>query len=209
MFKKIALIFASLVFALGVLGTSVVKGTTKSQDFQITPITGGEVAGEEATPSPTPPAGGPTPVDYYLPYPGILPDNKLLYPIKMIRDRILLFLTFDPVQKAERLLLFADKRLNAAKALVEGGKADLGVSTLTKAEKYLERAIAQAEKAKAAGKETTALYEKLAKATLKHQEVLNELSVRLPDQAKPAIEDALRYSRQGFEAVTRVMEQTE
>lgn len=205
MLKRAFVIAASLVFALGVLGTSVVSSTTKSQNFQVTPITEGEVAGQTATPSPT---VSPTPVDYYLPYPGILPDNKLLYPIKMIRDRILLFLTFDPVQKTERLLLFADKRLNASKALIEGGKVDLGVSTLTKAEKYLERAIAQAEKAKTVGKETTALYEKLAKATLKHQEVLNELSVRLPDQAKPAIEDALRYSRQGFEAVTRVMEQT-
>lgn len=203
MIKKIFIIFALLIFAGAVLGGSIAKGITKSQGFKITPITEGEVAGQIATPSPT---VTPAPVDYYLVYPGILPDH-FLYPLKMIRDRILLYLTFDSVKRAERLLLFADKRLGAAKALIEGGKVDLGVSTMTKAEKYLEQAINQAEKATKAGKDTTVLYEQLAKATLKHEEILQSVYLRVPDQAKPVIEDALRYSRQGFETVTRVMEQ--
>ena len=70
-------------------------------------------------------------VEYYLPYPGILPDSPL-YKIKAIRDRVQLVLTFDEVQKAERELLYADKRVGAAWALADGGKADLAVSTATK-----------------------------------------------------------------------------
>lgn len=200
--KNLALVLAGLIFAFGILTASIWKtqALTSSQNFKIQTLP--EVVGAKVTPTPSP---TPT-VDYFLPYPGILPDNKILYPIKMIRDRILLFLTFDPVQKGERLLFFADKRINAAKALIEGGKTELGISTLTKGEKYLEQAIAQAEKAKKAGKETTGLYEKLAQATLKHQEVLTGFLVKVPDETKAVIEDVLQYSRQGYETVSRVIE---
>ncbi len=200
--KYLVLALAGLVFAIGILSASVwrIQAQVSSQNFKVQTVP--ETLGAEITPTPSP---IPT-VDYYLPYPGILPDN-ILYPLKMVRDKILLILTFDSVKKAERLLLFADKRANAAKALIEGGKVELGISTITKGEKYLEQAIAQAEKAKQAGKDTTALYEKLAQATLKHQEVLTGVLVKVPDTAKGAIQDALRYSRQGYETVSRVIEQ--
>jgi len=51
----------------------------------------------------------------------------------------------------------------------------LGVSTLTKAEKYLERAIIQERIARQKGKDTTAFLEKLLLATKKHEEILLEL----------------------------------
>jgi len=144
---------------------------------------------KQPTPLPTP---TPAKVDYFLVYPGILPDH-FLYPIKMVRDRIWLFLTADPLRKAETLLLFADKRLGAGKALIEGGKEQLGISTLTKAEKYLERAIAQERIASQKGKDTTAFLEKLLLATKKHEEVLLELGRS----------DLLHYPRQGYEEVRR------
>lgn len=139
-------------------------------------------------------------VDYYLPYPGILPDHPL-YWLKMIRDRVFLWLTRDPVAKFERLLLYADKRLGAAKALIEGGKSQLGVTTATKGEKYLERAVTQLEKVKNLGKATPELKERLTKATLKHEEVLDKVLDKVPDQAKPAIKNAIEKSRHGYERV--------
>ena len=54
----------------------------------------------------------PSPINYPLAYPGILPDNPL-YPLKMLRDRIVFFLINDPFKKAEFNLLQADKRLGA------------------------------------------------------------------------------------------------
>mgnify|MGYP006910750959 CR=1 FL=1 len=72
-------------------------------------------------------------IDYYLPYPGILPDNPL-YWIKMIRDKVLLYLTREPRTRFDRLLVYADKRLGAAKILIEGRKIQLGVTTATKGE---------------------------------------------------------------------------
>src|SRR3989344_8801851 len=93
-----------------------------------------ESATNSAQPSPTTLAK----VDYYLPYPGVLPDSPL-YKLKAMRDKVRLWLTFDEGRKAERELMYADKRINAAIALVEGSKMNLGVDTPTKAEKYLEQ----------------------------------------------------------------------
>src|SRR3990172_12527926 len=78
-------------------------------------------------------------VEYYLPYPGVLPDSPL-YKVKALRDRMVLWVTRGEKAKAEKELLYADKRINAAMFLVEGGKEALGVTTATKAEKYLESA---------------------------------------------------------------------
>ncbi len=202
--KNLFLVLLSLIFAFGVLSISVWKtrAQTSSKSFKLEKIALVSDEGMGFVPSPSPAPK----IDYYLPYPGILPDN-ILYPLKMVRDRILLFLTFDPVKKAEKLLLFADKRVNAARSLIEGGKIELGISTLTKAEKYLERAINQAEEARKAGKNTFLLDEKLVKATLKHQEVLGEVLEKVPEEAKASIQDALSYSRKGYETVVRVIEQ--
>lgn len=117
-------------------------------------------------------------VDYYLPYPGILPDHPL-YWLKMVRDRIGLVITSGETAKAGKLLLYADKRLGAAWALIDGGKQSLGVSTLTKAEKYLEQAVNSPSDA--------AIKDRLGKAVLKHEEVI----VRLKAQAEAGYEPAL------------------
>lgn len=179
MLKKIVLAVAVCVLLFGVLAPSV-----QAAQMEI----------EVEAP------GSQEPVDYYLAYPGILPDH-FLYPIKMIRDRILLFLTTDALKKAELYLLFADKRIGAAKSLIEGGKEKLGVTTATKAEKYLEKAINQEEIAQKSNKETTVFLEKLGKATRKHEEILEELQTKVKEQARETIEATLKHSRQNQEEV--------
>lgn len=117
-------------------------------------------------------------VNYYLPYPGILPDHPL-YWVKMIRDRVQLWFIFDKEQKAEKMLLYSDKRLGAAWALIEGQKQDLGVTTLTKGEKYLEEAVRLAS--------DQIFKEKLNKAMMKHQEVLKLLENKTADRNKEVV----------------------
>ena len=117
-------------------------------------------------------------VEYYLPYPGVLPDNKL-YVLKMVRDRVRLWLTFGDEQKAQRELGYADKRLGAAAALVEGGKSELGIRTYTKAEKYLERAVyAVIRLSRVDKKDVKRSLLTLSKATAKHAEVGVEIAAR-------------------------------
>ena len=110
-------------------------------------------------------------VQYYLPYPGLLPDSPL-YKFKALRDKIGLWLTWDEKKKAEKELFLADKRINAAVALMAGGKASLAGSTATKAEKYLEQAVAGAQRLTNAGKDMKSLEMTLAKAIAKHREIL-------------------------------------
>lgn len=192
--RNFFLILAAVIFAIGILGTSVMRTTAQtSPKFKVAPLV------NTPTPMVTP---TPTLVDYYLPYPGILPDH-FLYPLKMVRDRILLFLTVDSLKKADLLLLFADKRLGAGRALVEGGKIDLGVSTLTKAEKYLEQALTQAQEAQESGKDTAVFYEKLTKSALKHGEVLQGLSTQVSEEARAVIDQMGNYSLRVYEAVPK------
>ena len=120
-------------------------------------------------------------VDYYLPYPGYLPDHPL-YWAKMVRDRVDLWLAFKPQTKADRILNFADKRLAAGWALIDKGEIDLGVSTLTKGEKYLDQAILLNQHLDQT---------RLTKAKLKHWEVINLLKDKVADKHQGVMEQML------------------
>lgn len=120
-------------------------------------------------------------VEYYLPSPGILPDHPF-YWVKMIRDRVGLVVTWNKKAKAEKLLLYADKRLGAGWELVEGNKMELGVSTITKAEKYLERARTMGEHLDE---------ERLKKAVAKHKEVLLLLADKIDEEHKTVLQEML------------------
>jgi len=197
---------AALAFAFGILTTSVYRTSAQTT----TPLESPEVEvvegeDEEAAPE------AEKPVDYDLHwsgtiYPGILPDH-FLYPLKMIRDRIWLFLTTDPLKKGELLLKFADKRLLIAQQLIDKGKTELGVTTITKAEKYLERAVNQEKVAREKGRNTAELLERLSGATLKHEEVLLWVKEKVSDTTKPAVDSALEYSRRGYQQVIEALGQ--
>lgn len=147
----------------------------------------------------TPAASAAAPkVEYFLPYPGILPDH-LLYPLKTLRDKIMGFLLKDTLKKAEFELLTADKRLGAGKVLMEGGKPELGETTFSKAEKYLETAILNLEKAKNEGKKTEEALTRMEKAIRKHIEILEEVLLKAPEQAKPGLENALEKAQKGYQ----------
>ncbi len=197
--KNILTVFLTLTFAFGILTTSVLRASaqTSSQNYQIAPVeeqtTEEELIDQQEE------------VDYFLPYPGILPDH-FLYPLKMIRDRIWLWLTINPLKKADLLLLFADKRIGAGRALVEGNKIELGITTLTKAEKYLERAANQERIANQENEETEDFVGKLLMASLKHQEVLSELREKLTGSDLSVIDQTLEMSRRVREQVQMLLE---
>lgn len=125
-------------------------------------------------------------VDYALPYPGILPDNTL-YPLKAFRDRVIEFLTIDPLKKAEFYLLQADKRLSSGEALFDKNNFVLGEQTISKGEKYFQRAFDQAQVAKTKGKDTRDLNDRMKRASIKHEEVINLLISRAPAQIKTGL----------------------
>lgn len=114
---------------------------------------------------------------YYLPYPGILPDHPV-YWTKMLRDRIVELLTTNNEKRVDLWILYADKRLGAAKVLVEGNKAEQGVLTATKANGYLTKAVARVEEMKGKGVNVGEVANKMERETLKHAQILDQLSKR-------------------------------
>ena len=133
-------------------------------------------------------------VNYYLAYPGILPDHPL-YWLKMVRDRVLLWLARDPGVRIERLLLYADKRVGAAEALMEGNQPELSVATATKAEKYLEQAVGEAAALDAGAEGRYELFEGLRVATLKHEEVLAGMLAAIPEQWQAGVAGAMETNK--------------
>ena len=132
-------------------------------------------------------------VDYYLPYPGILPDHPM-YWLKMIRDRVQLWLVGGPEAKTEKLLVSADKRLGAGFQLVEGNKVSLGVTTLTKAEKYLEQATQLGMSLE--GAEDLKL--RLGKASRKHVEVLKLIKEKAGDEHQTVMEQMIKMNEESM-----------
>lgn len=147
-----------------------------------------------------------TKVKYDLPWPGILPDHSL-YRIKMIRDRIWGFLIRDPLKKSQWSLLMADKRILSVAMLMEKGKADLAVSTATKAEKYLEEAVNQAYLAEKMGKGDRAFFQKIITASLKHTEILKAILEKAPEELRPVVEKAMGYPKDAKEKILMLLEE--
>ena len=122
-------------------------------------------------------------VQYVLPYTGILPDNPLYF-LKAIRDNALNLLITDPLQKANYDLLMADKRLGAASMLLDKGKIDLAITTLSKSGNYFYLSIQQVVVAKKQGEKTDEILSKLLTASLKHQQIIFKMEEKTRGDAR-------------------------
>lgn len=117
----------------------------------------------------------PGPVDYVLPYPGLLPDNPL-YPLKVLRDQFVTFLLSNPVKKGKFELLESDKHVQAGYLLItKENKAPLAVTTISKGNNYFDMALASIIDAKKQGMDISDLFQQLSRANRKHAEVLDSL----------------------------------
>jgi len=115
-----------------------------------------------------------------------LPDNPF-WGLKVLRDKLWLFLTVGTSQKAELNLLFADKRLGAAKSLIGSGKYELGLETILKSQKYFAEAERLEILTREKGQNTNELLELLLRASLAHRQVLKNLESALPEELAPRL----------------------
>lgn len=116
----------------------------------------------------------PTPVQYTLPYPGLLPGSPF-YWFKSLRDNVMDFLISNPLKKGEFDLLQTDKDIAAAQALAQQKNNPVALETLGKAEGYFDRSILKAQEANKQGLDMSDLIARLYIANLRHQEVLKDL----------------------------------
>lgn len=120
------------------------------------------------------PSPGPTPVNYELPYPGILPGTPL-YGFKMLRDRISDLLTSSPLKKSNFYLLQADKRLAASLMLYKNGEKELAGETLSKGVNYLDKSFNKMMEAKKSQESVSDVYLKIKVSSAKQIEEIEKL----------------------------------
>lgn len=185
MYRQIATYVVSLSLALLILIVSVTQASSITYSFN-------------GSPSPSPLAASDIEIDYDLPYPGRVHPDSVLWPLKATRDRALMLVTVNPKKKVELRIMLADKRLASAESLFRRSKPELAVSTLSKAEKYLEDAMIQEGAARKNKEDTTEVLEKLNTASLKHREVIKELFNIAPEDAKSEIDKIEELSQKVF-----------
>ncbi len=83
--------------------------------------------------------------NYSFPYPGILP-NSPFYLLKKARNSCWLFLTMEPLDKAEIELMMADKDVASAIMLKEDHKDKWAASSFKEAHYYLNKSFQDAQK---------------------------------------------------------------
>ena len=136
-------------------------------------------------------------IKYELPFPGLLPDHPL-YKLKMARDKLWEFLISDLERRAYFEILMADKRMSAGRMLIEDkGKIDLGLSTIGKGYKYLEKTPAVIKALREQNFNINNLIDKLEKSAIKHISLLEKFSKRadINRQQKKEINNLLKMYR--------------
>lgn len=120
---------------------------------------------------------GPVRINYELPYPGMLPDNPFYF-LKAIRDGVVKMLINDDMTKARFSLENASKRMFAARLLVEKGKDELAVTTISKGNNYFVDALDAVNKAIKDDRKNPDIQpflQEFKSATIKHQEITHDL----------------------------------
>jgi len=142
-----------------------------------------------------------------LPDPGLTPDS-LFYFLETIAEDIGTLFTFGDLKKAERYANLAVERLAEVQAVLEKGKSEFVEKTMERYEMQLQKSIVRAEKAQAKGKSTekvTKVLTRVGQATAKHLEILVEVYEKVPEQAKPGIENAMKASVKGHERAVEAL----
>lgn len=191
MWKKVLVYITVILVAFAILFASILR--TASVKFEVNdnlPNKGFASLDEEL---------GDVAIDYYLPYPGgVLPDSPL-WPIKALRDKLWFSITTNATRKVELKLLFADKRLGSSQVLFQKGKTSDAISTLAKAEKYLEEVSLDEERLRKEEYDTTDLLYRLSNASLKHYQVMSALKKIVSPDVAQFITELQEYPKKSFE----------
>lgn len=145
-------------------------------------------------------------VQYYLAYPGMLPDNPL-YKLKVLRDKITQGTISDTKKKVEFYLLQTDKGILAAAMLVDKGKIDLAAQTALKAENNYTVLIQELYRFDS--KPNNQFFKKLHTASLKHQEVIKNLLPKIPRNKQKTFLNVIDFSKRNWQSVQEYIDKTD
>ena len=132
-------------------------------------------------------------VEVSLVNPGIQPDS-FFYPFKLFFENIRTTFTFGDLAKAERFSNLAERRIAEAKIMMEKGEEKRAENVLNRYQNLLDNSLERSKKAQEAGKDSSAIQEKLAQMTEKHLLVLDKVVDKVPEMAQKAI--GISFTRQ-------------
>lgn len=133
---------------------------------------------------------------YELPYPGMLPDNPLYF-LKNTRDRILELTTRENLKKAHLYLLFSDKKTAMALNLVQKGKEQLAVKTLSMAEEDFLKLKEMITTAKKQGVSADIGFKSQIKlSNQKHKEIIESMLKELSKDQTDSLNQILKLNEQ-------------
>lgn len=117
-------------------------------------------------------------------------------------ENVGLFFTFNPEKKAQKALEYADERLAEIEAVAEE-KNPNGVKTaIANYESNIALATEKSKEVKDRGQAET-LLNSIADNNSRNQEVLASVLIKVPEEAKEAITQAIEASRKGQEEATK------
>lgn len=181
----------SSVFAKDAI-TAPVENTKTNPDIVISDNTDATVS------------ASPQPVNYELAYPGMLPDNPLYF-LKMIRDKIIKLLINDPYKKVEFDVLNSEKRTYAAKFLVEKGKSDLAIDTISKGNNYFAEGITEITKTKKTTR-MLPLLDRMRMVLQKNTEVITAMTDKMDEGQKKKVTVELKRIQDMQKTVDQLIE---
>lgn len=124
---------------------------------------------------------------------GILPDSPI-YGIKRFWEGMQISFAGGDVAKAKLKYRFAEKRLAEAAEMLKAGKSQHLENAMKQYEELMRGANDDTEKATAAGNKIDEIVGLAGNKTSKHLAVLNRLLDKVPETARPAIENAIQAS---------------
>jgi hypothetical protein len=138
--------------------------------------------------------------------PGLLPDHPLYF-LKTLSENIQTLLTFGEANRVNQHMMLAEKRLAEAQALIAQGETELAEKATNRYQEQSTHAFTFAQQAKEKGQDSDEVMAKIAENTLRHQAVLSRVYEQVPEEAKPAIEQAMENSLRGHEQALQSISQ--
>ena len=126
-------------------------------------------------------------IEVSLVNPGIQPDS-FFYPFKLFFENVRTAFTFGDLAKAERFSNLAERRMAEAKTMIEKGEEKNAENVLNRYQNLLDNSLERSKKAQEAGRDSSAIQEKLAQMTEKHLLVLDKVVDKAPKMAQKAVE---------------------
>lgn len=137
------------------------------------------------------PSPASNPIDYDLPYPGILPDSPF-YNFKVLKDKTNEVFISSPSEKSNYFLLQADKRLAASIMLYEKGNTQVSVETLSRGVNYLEKSYAKMEEAERSQENIYDTFGKMKASLIKHDEEIEKFRNTEKGQDLEKLDESLK-----------------